>query len=94
MKVTFGDLPKNILGICIKKNQKIVVDLTKDENILKVFLHEMLHARYPKQPEEVILIIENEVWSWLNQEDVYLLGRLLFGRRFKETHVEQTKPKV
>jgi hypothetical protein len=84
MKTSYGNLPKKVLGICIKNRSHIVIDLTKDENILRVYLHEMLHARYPKESERVIQLMENEVWSWLGQKEIYLLGRLLFGRPFRE----------
>ena len=80
----FSNLPTKMMGYCELKTGHIVIDLTKNENVVRVYLHELIHRSYPKLEESSVLIMENEIWSWLTQEQIFMLGRLLFNRKFME----------
>lgn len=44
----------------------------------------MLHAKHPEWSEWKVMTHERKIWKRLTQKQVYLLGKRLFNRKWKE----------
>ena len=62
----------------------IFIDLQKNANPARVFLHELLHRAYPKETSEhAIMTRERRMWQRASQYERYFLYRTLFLRKWR-----------
>ena len=62
---------------------KINLGLHTRADPVKTYIHECLHAIYPKRPERVIRKIEVWVWKHITPKERFLVARKLYSRRWR-----------
>lgn len=82
-KVVFRK-PKGCVGLCeFGKGARIFVALkARRISPAQIYLHELIHALYPKWPEKKVLAMERYLWKRLTPHQRYLLYRKLFLHQF------------
>lgn len=80
--VQFRWCGKNILGESRKCGHLVIIDLTKNTNYAKVYLHECIHLLRPEWSETRVMMGERRLWRKLTGRERFLLNRKLFRRAF------------
>lgn len=63
---------------------EIRIDLKRNTNPIRTYLHEQLHLKHPDWKEWRVLREERRVWKRLTHKQIHQIGRRLFNRKFKE----------
>ena len=75
---------KGMVGYC-RFGEYIVIDLNcRRLSPAQVYLHECVHALYPKWLERKVLTTERRMWKRLTRKQKFLLNRKLFHRSFRD----------
>lgn len=72
------------LGHAIKSHGHVRIDLKRNANPIRVYLHELLHLKHPSWSESRILKAERKIWKRMTHEQVFRLGKRLFSRKFEK----------
>lgn len=83
-RVVFCQLPSHVDGEYDYDQNRIFIDLRKPVNPALTFLHELLHAKYPKYSHSKIRQLTAKKWKRMSQKQRFELYKLLFNRSFKE----------
>lgn len=84
--VTVKHLGKNV-GMCKFSNRHIWIDLAQDENIVKTFIHELLHLRHPSWTERKILFWERMLWQFVDHS----VAELFYQKFYRDIHKGYTR---
>jgi len=84
--VLFRKLPKGVYGECWKQEGVIIIDLLKNTNPLRTYIHEMLHFDFPNWTETKVYETEIVIWHRLllrkdGQRKIFDLYKQLFNRK-------------
>ncbi len=84
-KVYFRKLPRRIHGRAMYDDTdfEIWIDLHKEANPARVFLHELLHRMYPHESETNIRLRETKMWRRMSEYQRFALYRNLFSRKWR-----------
>ena len=80
-KVLFCHL-RDALGESIPGEIKI--DLKRNTNPVRTYVHECLHLKYPEWSETRVLKTEREIWKRMSNRQVFELGKRLFNRKWSD----------
>jgi len=69
------------LGDVHPKFDRIRIDLKRNTNPIRTYIHEQLHLKHRDWKEWKVLKIERRIWKRLTQEQVRQLGKRLFSRK-------------
>jgi len=69
------------MGWCSK--DQVIIDLKTNTNPIRTYLHELLHLEHPTWSETRILKAERRIWKKMTHEEIFLLGKRLFSRKFE-----------
>jgi len=83
IKVHFRKLGTSLYGL--QCDHDIWVDLSKNTNPARTFLHELLHFKYPEKSERAIKHLEKRIWDNMSQKERYNLFRCLFSKKWDST---------
>ena len=90
MKLTvyFKRLPNGVLGeseglFNLSQGRIIRIDLKKNTNHARVFLHELGHIFYTTWSETRIIKWEVKVWRGLTQRERFALYKKMFNRKWR-----------
>ena len=61
---------------------EVKIDLKRNANPVRTYLHELIHLENPRWSETKVLQTERRLWKRMTQEEVFLLGKRLFSRKF------------
>lgn len=70
---SFGD----VLGGHIR------IDLKRNTNPIRVYLHELIHVKHPDWSETKVIKMERKIWKRMTHKQVFYLGKRLFSRKFE-----------
>jgi hypothetical protein len=83
MNVVFTRLPPKVLGKCDYELKTLFIDLRKDFNPARIFLHEQLHFDNPDWSETKVLREERRRWKRYTTRQRFALYKKLFNRKFR-----------
>lgn len=76
-----------LYGYCYPgfKTEPIVINLVyhKRGDVVKTYLHELLHIQFPKASEQRVRKLESLLWARLSSKQKFLLARKLYNRRWR-----------
>ena len=67
---------------CPSKNE-VKLDLKREVNFLRIYLHELIHAEHPEWGETRVRRETTKRWRKMTYYQIYLLGRRLFNREWR-----------
>jgi len=65
----------------------ISIDLSKNANVGRTYVHECLHYIFPEFSETEVLRTEREVWKSLTPKQKFFIYKRVFNRRYRH-HLE------
>jgi hypothetical protein len=87
-RVSFGKLPRRTFGLSEWVTREVVIDLRKEANPVKTYLHELLHITFPLVREAEIERETNRIWREMSDRERFALGRRLFMRPYRSSDEE------
>ena len=63
---------------------EIRIDLKRNSNPVRTYLHEQLHLKHPEWKEWRIMLKERKIWKKLTNQQVHQMGKRLFNRKWKK----------
>lgn len=84
--VVFGRLPDGVYG---ETNENVItIDLNKEANPARTYVHELFHFHYPSWTETSVKNAERNYWRKITQAGKFRVYKELFARMYisKEEH--------
>jgi len=67
--------------------ETISIDLGKNANVGRTYVHEAVHIIFPEFSEKEVLRTEREVWKSLTPKQKFFIYKRVFNRRYRH-HLE------
>lgn len=77
-KVSFHKIRGITYGHVILEDKHITIDLTKNTNPLRTYIHELLHLKFPSKNEKEIYKLEIKTWKQMSATERLRMYRKLF----------------
>lgn len=85
--VEFGHCDSS-LGKSWSCKNHIKIDLKRHTNPIHTYVHEQIHLNHPDWTETRVLRQERLIWKKLTHKEIFLLGKRLFNRKWKDTWIK------
>jgi len=83
VKIVFCHL-RSCLGESDSPPKTVWIDLRKNTNPARVFMHELFHLYYPEMSEKEVRAREWRLWKRTTAYERWLIGRRLFKSNWRE----------